>query len=75
MPPGSNEARVAAGSESRYQMDDDAKHSTDATPWLVVIDGKRRGQLYGRYVTRAGAEAIARQLRGHGLAGRVEGPA
>ena len=71
-----DEARMAAGSESRYQTDDNAKHSTDyVTPWHVVVDGERRGQLHGRYASRAGAAATVRQLRAHGFVAHVEGPA
>ena len=47
----------------------------DATPWRVVIDGKRSGQLWGRYASRAGAAATARTLRARGVGGvRVVGP-
>lgn len=46
----------------------------DTTPWAVVIDGKRRGQLWGRYCSRAGAAATVRTLRGHGLAARIVAP-
>ena len=46
-----------------------------ATPWRVVIDGKRRGQLWGRYCSRAGALATVRTLRTHGFTGvRIIGP-
>lgn len=44
-------------------------------PWRVVIDGKRRGQLWGRYCSRAGAVATVRALRTHGFIGvRIIGP-
>jgi hypothetical protein len=47
----------------------------DATPWHVVIDGRRRGQPWGRYVSRAGAAATVRDLRAHGFTGvRIIGP-
>jgi hypothetical protein len=47
----------------------------NATPRSVINDGKRIGQLWGRYVSRAGAAAMACMLRARGLGGvRVVGP-
>jgi hypothetical protein len=66
-----DEARVAAGSGSHNEETDRGGHTV---PWCVVLDGKRHRQLYGRYASGGCAEAIARQLRTHGLAALVEGP-
>lgn len=63
--------RAEAALEDQRNQND---HSTFA-PWRVVIDGKSRGLPFGRYASRAGAEAIARRLRGRGLAARVVEPA
>lgn len=45
-----------------------------ALPWSVLIDGKRPGMLWGRFVSSAGAATTARELRGHGFIARVAGP-
>jgi hypothetical protein len=52
------------------------KHiSPDESFWSVLIDGRHGVQLWGRFVSWAGAEASARALRAKGLAGvRVKGP-
>jgi hypothetical protein len=45
-----------------------------AAPWVVLIDAKRRGMLFGRYASRAGAVAMVRLLRAQGLDARIEDP-
>ena len=42
--------------------------------WLVLIDAKRTGMLWGRYTSRALAAATVRDLRKHGFVARVVGP-
>jgi hypothetical protein len=47
----------------------------ESTPWRVVIDGERAGQLWGKYASLAGAAATVRMLHARGVIGvRVVGP-
>lgn len=53
---------------------DDCKEDITLAPWHVLVNGRRRDQLWGRYASRAGAEATVRELRKHGFVARAEGP-
>lgn len=71
-PPRNATARGRRAGSAQQTLDD----ANRSTPWAVLVDGRRPGMLWGRYASRAGAEATARQLRAHGFVGiRVEGPA
>jgi hypothetical protein len=43
----------------------------DPLPFLVVVDAKRGGMLWGRYPTQGDATCAAKRLRAIGMAARV----